>query len=157
MTLIKGINSLADVAEADGYFELRLDAESWTNAAPARKAASLVTATTIFNGLTWDGVALSESQECAFPRRVCYFEPTLGYEIRVEGTPGRIFKGLCEMALHLLMNENLLSDTGGVSELEVASLGLKNIRQAALIPEHVVALLKPLRAKQRSRAWRREN
>jgi hypothetical protein len=159
MALVKGTNSLATVAEADAYFADRLDAAAWTSASDTLKSQALVTATSMLNDMAWAGVAVSESQNLAFPRVGSYFDPLLGFAVALDGvtTPERIIKGVYELAYHLLNNDGVLDNTGGVESIEVGPIKLTNIKAPNAVPLVARRLISPLLLNGGSSLWWRAN
>ena len=158
MALVKGVNSLATVEEADEYFETRLDVAAWVEAPEPQKAAALVTATSVYNNLKWHGVAVSDTQECAFPRKMRYHDSMIGKNVEVEGTPDRALVGLYELAYHLLNNDGLMDETGSVKRLNISSIKLEEISSPNLLPAATLRQIRPLlKSAGASRAWWRRN
>jgi hypothetical protein len=159
MALVKGTNSYVTVAEADSYFETRIDVAAWASAIEGEKAKALVTATMVLDNLDWTGAAVSETQTLAFPRAGSYFDPRLGVYVELVSTtvPSRIITATFELAYHLLNNDGLLDDTGEVDNLRVGSITLDNIKTASRIPAIVKRLVKPLQVNQGANAWWRAN
>jgi hypothetical protein len=147
MALAKSTNSYVTVEEADAYFADRLDVVAWTDASETQKAQSLVTATSILDELNWTGYAVSEDQLLAFPRYGDYFDPKLGMTVTLgDEVPQRIIKSTYELAYHLLNNDGLLDDTGGVTDIEVGPIKLKNVKSVSMIPGVVYNMIRPLRS-----------
>lgn len=145
MALLKGTNSYSTVAEAELYFEDRINATAWVNADDISKAQALIMATTMLDGLDWSGAATDSSQSLAFPRNVEYFDPRLGVTVSsADAIPDRIIKATFEQAIHLLNNDDLLDNTGLIKNLNVGSVALQTIRPASKIPLLVKKMIKPL-------------
>jgi len=144
MALVKGLNSWGSMEEADAYFEDRLDAAAWDEAVVTERSKALVTATTVLDSLSYNGRSVALDQTTAFPRDICYFDPRLGRSVETQGTPKRALDAWCEMAYHLLNNDGLLDDTGGLTNLEVASIKLIDLTSAKLVPDVVLRLITPL-------------
>jgi len=160
MALIKSVNSYAGLGDAEAYFENRLDATDWVTASDERKDQALVTATSVLDSLDWSGVVVSSSQPLAFPRTGAYFDTRLGMMVQMEsvGAPQRIVTATIELALHLLLNDGVLDDSGSVTELKISTIELKTIRPASKIPPLVKTLIAPLRINGgKSNAWFRAN
>jgi hypothetical protein len=156
MALTKGTNSYVDLAEADIYFQDRLDVAAWDEAPEIEKEKALVTSTTYLNSLEWVGYIEDSLQALAFPRQGYYYDPKYGREVTLDGEiPDRIIIAQMELAYHFLNNDGLLDDTGKVVNLEVASIKLEEIQNAPKIPSFVRNLLKPLLLN--SRQWWRAN
>jgi hypothetical protein len=159
MALVKGTNSYVTVAEADAYFEDRLDIAAWSSASSVQKSQALVTATRMLDELEWTGVAVSESQPLAFPRSGAYYDPKLGMDVNFnESTPPtRIVQATYELAYHLLNNDGLLDDTGSVKNLTVGSISLELVIGANKMPNTIRKLIKPLQGSNGSNFWWRAN
>ena len=158
MALVKGTNAYVSVAEADAYFVDRIDSEAWTSAGEPTKAQALVTATGLLDEMSWTGMAVSDSQALAFPRAGTFFDPRQGTEVYLdENTPERVIKATYELALHLLTNKGLLDETGAVTNLNVGSISLQNIRATEKIPASVRRMVSPLLVNQGNRSWWRAN
>ena len=153
MALAKNVNSYATVIEADAYFADRLDADAWTSADATTKANALVTATGQLDQMSWVGVAVSDSQKLAFPRALSYYEPKLGGQLSITGTPDRILNATYELALHLLANEGVLDSGSSVTLLTVDTIRLDTILSAEKIPGIVRALTKPLLKSNGAKMW----
>lgn len=159
MALHKGTNAYATVMEAEAYFKDRLDA-GWASAETEKKAQALVTATSILDDRDWPGIAVSESQSLAFPRSGTYFDPKKGYEVSMDPVPARIITATCELANHLLTNENLQDEGVGLESLDVGPIRMKftgSSENRALLPEVVLRLIKPLTTNKGANTWWRAN
>jgi hypothetical protein len=157
MALIKGTNSYVEVAEAELYFANKPDVAAWTEASDTLKAQSLVTATSILDELNWIGTAVSEDQPLAFPRVGSYWDPRLGITKSFDDvdSPTRVLNATYELAYHVLNNDGLMDSTGGVIDIEVGSIKLKNIIPVSLIPASVRRIINPmLRTGGRNAVWR---
>jgi len=159
MALVKGTNSYRTVDDANETFSQRLDAAAWTQDATAdQKAAALITSTMLIDLEEYIGYAVSESQDLAFPRVGAYYEPKLGTTVTLtETTPWRIERACDELAYHLLNNDGLLDDVGGVKSISLAQIDLQGIRNPSKFPSIVKSLLKPLLVRGGSTAWWRSN
>jgi hypothetical protein len=158
MALSKGTNSYATVAEADSYFEDRLDVAAWTSASAEQKAQALTTATAYLDSLEWLGSVVSSSQALAFPRTGSYFDPRLGLNVTLTSSiPERVVKATFELAYHLLNNDGLFDDTGSVVNLQIASIHLGKIQATNKISGTVRRLIQPLLLNKGSRTWWRAN
>ena len=158
MALSKGTNSYVTVAEADSYFEDRIDAAAWSAATTDQKSQALVTATSLLDEMSWTGIAVSDTQALAFPRSGTYFDPRAGTEVVLDNNvPRRITQAVSELAYHLLNNDGLLDDTGGVVNLKIGSISLETISNPKSIPISVKRIIKPLLANAGSNAWWRAN
>lgn len=158
MAVLKGTNSYVTVAEADSYFADRLNATAWTSADATLKGQSLVTAAILLNEQRWIGTAVSEDQPLAFPRSGEYFDPRVGASVYLSaGIPSRVTNANFELALHLLQNDALLEDTGGVSSLVVGPIQLTSLQKANRIPKTVKTLITPLLINSGSSSWWRNN
>ena len=159
MALIKGLNSFVSLAEADAYFADRLDVDAWTSASETQKSQALVTATTMLNYLDWTGVAVSEDQSLAFPRTGTYFDPKVGSQVTLQSVNQflRLNTATSELAYHLLNNDGLLDDAGGVDTLKVGGIVLNNLSAPKSLPDIVYRIIRPMLANLGSRSWWRAN
>ena len=158
MALLKGTNSYVTLAEANSYFENRLNVAAWTEASDPEKNQALVTATSVLNDEKWVGTAISDSQLLAFPRAGSYFDPRLGYDVSLsDSVPDRIITATYELAYHLLNNEDVLDDAGTVSSVQVGPISLNIKTIAVIIPPTVKRLIRPLLVNAGSNAWWRAN
>ena len=158
MALVKNTNSYVTVAEADTYFQDRIDVAAWTEASDDTKRQALITATAQIDTLNWTGYAISESQSLAFPRSGEYFDPRLGRTITLDSTvPDRVLNATYELAYHLLNNDGLLDDTGTVTDLQISSIKLNIKTNPSKIPYIVNNLVRPLLVNGGSRSWWRAN
>jgi len=117
-------NSYVTLAEANDYFDTRIDNNSWTTAADTLKEDALVTATQLIDNHSWIGSAVSSSQALAWPRKnTDHYNPRLNLNIKFTDTeiPKEIKVAVYEQALHLLNNEDLLAQT--VQTFESISIG----------------------------------
>ena len=158
MAVVKNLNSYVTVAEANAYFEDRLDATAWTSASDTKKAQALITATSYLDELRWVGIAVSDSQTLAFPRDAEYFDPKAGtIVVLTNEIPTRILTATYELAFHLLSNANLLDDTGEVTNLSVGSISLSEIKAPNKISGVAKRLIAPLLENGGSKSWWRAN
>lgn len=152
MAITKGVNSHADLNSANTYFADRIDSGIWSNTPDLEKEKALVTATALLDDMSWRGVAIGET---TFPREGDYFEPRLGKTVNFTSeTPSRVHNATCELAYHLLANDELIAETGGVGKLEISGIKLEGISNAPLIPSSVRKLLKPLLLTNARTVWR---
>ena len=158
MALLKNINSYVSVIEADFYFENRIDATAWTEASETQKEQALITATANLDNMNWTGVAISETQNLAFPRVGTYFDPKLGIEVSfTEEIPSRIKVAVYEMAYHLLNNDGLLDSTGDVKSIHVGAIKLIDIQSSSKTPHVVMSSIKPMLVNGGANLWWRAN
>ena len=156
MDVLKGTNCYSSLDEAEAYFGERLDATPWTAAVLDRKKQALISACTLLEELEWVGSISDVAQPLAFPRVGAYYDPRLGQHVELGGVPDRLLKATYEMALHLLANEDLISDTGSVKAFSMAGMNLTDIQKVSTFPPIVKRLLKPLLVNS-SRNWWRNN
>lgn len=158
MALVKGTNSYVTVAEADAYFETRIDVAAWSEANELEKSKALVTATQLLDEVQWSGVASSDTQPLAFPRTGSYMDPKLGFIVEYKSeTPSRILIAVYETAYHLLNNDGLLDDSGSVRDISLGSIGLSLIRSANKLPSTVRQMIAPMKKNGGSHFWWRAN
>jgi hypothetical protein len=158
MALAKGINSYVTEAEADAYFLNRLDVDAWTAADSTMKEQALISATLMLEDIAWVGMAISETQDLAFPRSGSYFDPRVGALVYLSGeVPARVIRATKELAYHLLNNEGLQDETGGALDIKVGSIELSKVSTPSKLSSVVRDIIKPLRVNGGSNAWFRAN
>jgi hypothetical protein len=156
MAATKGVNSYVTLAEANAYFENKLDVAAWIDASDPQKEQALVTATRYLDNLNWLGAVRSEDQALCFPREGSYYDASRGAHVQFTATvPKRITDAVCELAYHLLNNDGLLDDVGGVKSVSVGSISVDMIKAPSVLPDIVFSLVKPMRNLGRLvwRAW----
>ncbi len=165
MALQQGTNCYVSLAEAETYFETRLDAGAWLNADIDDKESALVTATLIVDENQFIGVAVSSEQSLGWPREgATFIDPKLGLQVTFQNNeiPTRLKKAVFEQAYHLLSNENLLdAKSQNFEEISIGTISLKDSNsdttKIPMTPSLVKRFLKPLLANQGSTSWWRTN
>jgi len=150
MALVLNTNSYVAVAEAETYFETRIDAASWDAASALLKEDALVTATQLIDNRSWIGSAVSSSQALAWPRKnTSHYNPRLNLEVKFTESeiPNAVKIAVYEQALHLLNNEDLLAQTTQTFEsISIGSISLSDtngdVTRTSITPSIVI---KPLR------------
>lgn len=152
MALVLNTNSYVTVENADSYFETRIDSANWFNASDEIKEQALVTATQIVDDHAWIGSAVSSSQALAWPRKgVVYYDNKLGQYVDVDNStiPDRVKVGVYEQALHLIDNEDLLTNkTQTFESISVGGISLSDsnndVTRVSMKPSLTVKSIKPL-------------
>jgi len=152
MALVLNTNSYVTVANADDYFETRIDSANWDSASNNDKEDALVTATQIIDNNPWIGSAVSSSQALAWPRKNArYYDLRMGQEISISDStvPDLVKIGVYEQALHLLNNEDLLAQTTQTYEsISIGSISLSDsnndVTRISITPAFVIKPLRPL-------------
>jgi hypothetical protein len=124
MALVLNTNSYVIIADADTYFETRIDNANWFDATDDIKEQALVTATQIVDDNAWIGSAVSSSQALAWPRKNAkYYDSRMGFFVTPSESeiPAMVKTAVYEQALHLVNNEDLL--TGQTQTFENISVG----------------------------------
>jgi len=152
MALVLNTNSYVEIADADTYFETRIDSANWFDATDEVREQSLVTATWLVDDREWIGSAVSSSQALAWPRdNAIYNDHRLGMQVTVAKTevPNAVKIAVYEQALHLINNEDVL--TGSTQTFESIKVGSIQIQDAngdvtrtPKIPHEVLKQIKPL-------------
>jgi len=158
MALVLNTNSYVELADADDYFETRIDSANWTDASDDVKEQALVTATQLIDEQAWIGYAVSSSQALAWPRKnAVYFDDKLGQEISIGSTeiPERVKIAVYEQALHLVNNEDLqVGSTQTFESISIGSISLSDSNgDVARIPiktQNAMRFIKPLLVKGRT-------
>ena len=158
MAVLKGTNSYLSVDDANAYLLDRLDVAEWLASSDDAKSQALITATRVLDSLDWTGCVIDENQALAFPRVGSYKDPKIGYVVQLGNTvPRRITEATADLAYHLLNNDGLMDDTGGIKSLNVSSINLVGIVAPNLIPRDVARKIQPLLVNNGSRSWWRSN
>ncbi len=135
MALQKGVNSFVSAAEADSYFNDRLNSESWFSDANEDKLEqALVTATGILDDMDWGGTATpTTSYPLSWPRDITFYDNKSGDLVDIEddrsttssgSIPGDIKKATYELALHLLNNASTIeSNSAGSNKVKDLTVG----------------------------------
>lgn len=155
MALEKGTNTYVTVDEADAYFGLRLDVAAWDSADIPQKEKALATASLLLDNMPWIGSAISETQPMAFPREAVYFEAKVGKLISLSAEiPRRVLTAQMELAYHLLNNDGVLDDTGGLGGVNIEGLVFSGMKDASKVPDLVRAIIGPLLKATARTVWR---
>lgn len=152
MALVLNTNSYVTVADADTYFETRIDSAEWFALSDEIKEQALVTATQLVDDNAWIGSAVSPSQALAWPRKAAsYPDDRLGYQVTVPENliPVRVKVAVYEQALHLVNNEDLLSETTQTFEsISIGSISLSDsngdVTRTSIRPTVVMKPIRPL-------------
>lgn len=147
-------NSYATVADADTYFDERLNSSNWTDAAADDKARALIMATRRLDSEEYRGYKTLEAQALKWPREGAYDDDDEEYD--PDTVPGIVKESAYELAIYLLNSgaNDPFVDTGleeykrvKVGQLEVERSGSF---RAAKLPENVYNLLRPVIATARN-------
>lgn len=84
MALSLTYNSYASVAEANYYFDDRMDVTAWTSATDVDKAKALVSATRQIDKENFVGSATSSTQALSFPRTGSFNDMRTGFTINMD-------------------------------------------------------------------------
>jgi len=182
MALVLGINSYATVGEADNYFESRIDVATWESADDTLKEQALVSATRYLDTLAYTGYVTDSDQSMSWPRTGSVYSPQRGRDIQfkkdytwaelssVNFTTNlfnlpleiRLIKtASIEQAYHLINNDGLLDNTGGLPDrVEVGSITIDGLNGNSETPARsrtVTNLIRPLLINGGSSQWFRSN
>jgi hypothetical protein len=152
MALVLNTNSYVSIADADTYFETRIDSANWVAATNEIKEQALVTATALIDDSSWIGSAVSSSQALAWPRKnAIYNDDRLGLQVTIadDETPSRVKTAVYEQALHLVDNEDVLAGQSQTFEsISVGSISLSDSNgdttRLPMKPSIVLKSLRPL-------------
>jgi len=152
MALVLNTNSYVTIADADTYFETRIDSAEWETADDETKEQALVTATQLIDERHWIGAAVSSSQALAWPRKnAIYYDPRMGQQITVanDEVPSQVKIAVYEQALHLVQNEDLLAQKIQTFEsISVGSISLSDsnndVTKTSITPSIIIRPLRPL-------------
>jgi hypothetical protein len=150
MALVLNTNSYVLIADADTYFETRIDSANWVAATDEIKEQALVTATALIDDNSWIGSAVSSSQALAWPRKnAIYNDDRLGLQITIADSeiPSRVKTAVYEQALHLIDNEDVLMGQSQTFEsISVGSISLSDSNgDTTRTPMKPSTALKPIR------------
>ena len=150
MALVLNTNSYVLIADADTYFETRIDSANWVDAEDEIKEQALVTATALIDDNSWIGSAVSSSQALAWPRKnAIYNDDRLGLQITIADSeiPSRVKTAVYEQALHLIDNEDVLMGQSQTFEsISVGSISLSDSNgDTTRTPMKPSTALKPIR------------
>jgi len=150
MALVLNTNSYVSIADADTYFETRIDSANWVDAEDEIKEQALVTATALIDDNSWIGSAVSSSQALAWPRKnAIYNDDRLGLQITIADSeiPSRVKTAVYEQALHLIDNEDVLMGQSQTFEsISVGSISLSDSNgDTTRTPMKPSTALKPIR------------
>lgn len=152
MALVLNTNSYVEIADADTYFDTRIDSANWFDAEDEIKEQALVTASLLVDDHAWIGSAVSSSQDLAWPRKnAIYNDDRLGLQVTIaeDEVPARVLTAVYEQALHLVNNEDLLAGTTQTFEsISVGSISLSDsnsdVTRTSIKPSVVMKPIKPL-------------
>lgn len=152
MALVLNTNSYVTVAEADTYFETRIDSAEWVTSSDEIKEQALVTATKLVDDHAWIGSAVSSSQALAWPRKnAIYYDNRLGMQITIGNAivPNQVKNAVFEQALHLVDNEDLLAGkTQTFESISVGTISLtdsnSDVTRTSIKPAIVMDNIRPL-------------
>jgi len=152
MALVLNTNSYVTIADADTYFETRIDSAEWEAADDETKEQALVTATQLIDERHWIGAAVSSSQALAWPRKdAIYYDPRMGQQITIakDEVPSQVKIAVYEQALHLVQNEDLIAQKVQTFEsISVGSIRLTDsngdVTKTSITPSIIIKPLRPL-------------
>lgn len=150
MALVLNTNSYVTIADADTYFETRIDSAEWVTSDDDIKEQALVTATQLIDDNSWIGSAVSSSQALAWPRKNATYKDTrLGLHVSLaeDEVPSRVKTAVYEQALHLISNEDVLMGQSQTFEsISVGSISISDSNgDTTRIPMKPSTALKPIR------------
>jgi hypothetical protein len=150
MALVLNTNSYVSIADADTYFETRIDSANWVDAEDEIKEQALVTATALIDDNAWIGSAVSSSQALAWPRKnAIYNDDRLGLQVTIaeDELPSRVKTAVYEQALHLVNNEDvLMGQTQTFESISVGSISISDSNgDTTKTPIKPSTALKPIR------------
>lgn len=140
-------NSYVTVAQADTYFDERLNATPWTGASTDDKERALIMATRRLDQEKFQGIKVAESQALDWPRYWATDDD--GEEYESNEIPQPIKDATCELALRLLVDKGKSKDTladTGLEEFETAKIGPMDVTrdkayEAGQLPKNVARLI----------------
>jgi len=150
MALVVNTNSYVSIADANEYFDTRIDSANWFSAITDVKEQALVTATQMVDENAWLGSAVSSSQALAWPRKnVIYYSNKMGQQITIADTvvPEQVKIAVYEQALHLINNEDVLSGQSQTFEsISIGSISLSDSNgDVTRLPKKPAEALRPIK------------
>lgn len=151
-------NSYLSVADADSYHEGRLHNSGWFEATTTNKEAALVWATSLLDGMEWQGYLASGTQRLRWPRawvkrRDDFAVDFLGQPLTLsqiyfatDEIPRWLKEATAELAFWLLAEDRTADpDTAGFKSIKVSSIELDIDRtdRAKPIPDSVKRMIRP--------------
>lgn len=131
-------NSYRTLAEAETFFEGRLDADDWDDAAEDLKNRALVQATNRLEQEQFEGIKTTAAQRLKWPRMGLVDER--GDSVDADTVPERVMDAQCDLALAMLGGD-MLADTGleGFESVKVGPLDVVPRHQSRVggLPENV--------------------
>lgn len=134
-------NAYAGLADAEAYALTCPIKGVWATSDDATKAASLVQATRLLDGLSWAGYRTHPlTQSLQWPRLYVYDRE--GYAISADGIPKKIMEATCEFAMRLV-GDDRSADSGGLSPetVKIGSLSMGPTRRRP-IPSSVLEMVR---------------
>jgi len=139
-------NSYDTVANAELYFDGRINKQAWTDADTADKPVVLVHATTVLDAEIWNGEKANSEQRLKWPRFDVLDDD--GLEVDATIIPKEIKEAIFELAL-VLLGSDIQSHTGlekfnllKVGEIEIEPKdGIANV-----LPDEVTKLISRFQA-----------
>ncbi len=143
MALIVGQNSYISVADADEYFNTRLNSDAWLNADTATKEAALIQATRTIDVLyDWSGEKTSSDQPLDWPRSGVY--DCDGNELDENTIPEAVENATCEEAIYLISGDPLTTPSLISQGFKRAKLGDMEIEVAdsssLILPDKIASM-----------------
>lgn len=133
-------NSYVTLAQADAYFDERLNADDWTDQGDNDQKKALVMAARRLDQVNWKGYKATSGQALAWPRSD--LEDKDGYTVASDTIPQQIQDAQCELALAILASDDFLADTGleGFESVKVGPISVdpRITRTGAELPANVV-------------------
>ena len=152
-------NSYITRANAQVHFNGRLSADEWTNASNADKDRALIMATYRMEQEQYEGSPVTTSQNLKWPRYSAYNDS--GDTYASDEIPDVVERAVCELALAILKDPTIMSDSGmeGFTKVGVGPLAVepRASRRAGTLPQHVIRMLRTVRVATggiTARVWR---
>lgn len=144
-------NAYAEVADADTYFDERLQAANWTGESDEDvKERALIMATRRVDAFDFEGVKVSTAQALKWPRIDAYDEDDEEYP--TDAIPTVVLYATYELALAYLNDVAGSTDPlapTGLEQFDRAKVGpleveVNHSHRAGAVPDHVLRLLAPV-------------
>lgn len=121
MSLTKGTDSYASIADAVTYHEGRLHNDDWHNASTTTREAALKWATRMLDALSWQGEKTSSNQVLKWPRTYVYDDNN--DQLSTTDIPQFLIDATSEYALQLIKGDRESdTDTQGIMEVKAGEV-----------------------------------
>jgi len=149
-------NTYSTLAEANTYFESRLNATVWAGETDPNKNIALAMATRLFDqGIDWNGLKAASTQALGYPR-IGVTDPE-GYLVDESSIPDFLKEATAEFAMWLLSSDRTVEDgMKGMRRMKLGNLDLTADKydRKSVMPDFVYQMVREYGVKKRGPARR---